>query len=258
MVRVILTHARRWVASAASLRRPGTEPAAEATLARGGGVGGPDERWEQAARFSRWLPALLLLAAATAVRAAGVGSGSRAAPSAPRAPRECRLMINWDQLNMAALQLTYAHAHRAPDAQGVRRLLQNVVDEHATAGIDRIVQCVLAMPRGTVIPGMRSFPQDQFRDRMYRNTPTGFRELSEAGQDRIQIALDRARERGMEFLGGLRMNDRHSHTSTFHAAHPEWQLREFPGGMDYRHEGVRQAVLAFSQEFLERYDVDGL
>lgn len=221
-------------------------------------VGGPGRALSRTGRVRRWRVAAMVPAAAMGVRAVGAGSAPGAAATAPQVPRECRLMINWDQFNMAALQLTYAHAHRTPEAGRVRRKLQDVVDEHAKAGIDRIVQCVFAMPNGAVLPGFKSFPQDRFSDRLYKDTPTGFRELGEAGYDRIRIALDRARERDVEFLGGLRMNDRHSPTSAFHAAHPEWQLREFPGGMDYKHEGVRSAVLAFSEEFLGRYDVDGL
>lgn len=171
---------------------------------------------------------------------------------------ECRLMINWDQIDMCGLQLTRAHRHQKPTAASVKAMIEQIVDEHARAKIDRIVHCVFALPRGTVPGGFESFYRDQIAERLFEDTPVGFETLEHGGYDRIQVTLDRARHNGMEFLGGLRMNDRHNHTSPFHASHPEWQLPEFAGGMDYKHAGVRDVVLKFIDEFLARYDVDGL
>ena len=175
-----------------------------------------------------------------------------------RSAGECRLMINWDQSSMCGLQLTRAHRNRKPTAESVKAMIEQIVDEHAHAKIDRIVHCVFALPRGTVPGGFESFYRDQISERLFEDTPLGFETLEHGGFDRIQVTLDRARQSGMEFLGGFRMNDRHNHTSPFHAAHPEWQLPEFAGGMDYKHAGVRDVVLKFIDEFLARYDVDGL
>ena len=69
---------------------------------------------------------------------------------------------------------------------------------------------------------------------------------------------------GMQFLAGLRMNDRHpgSVESPFYRENPKWQLGygegDYRGGMDYKYEGVRDAVLGFTEELLERYDLDGI
>lgn len=161
-------------------------------------------------------------------------------------------MINWDQRSMFALQLTYALRHKVPDAAAVQALLEQIVDEHAKARVDRAVQCVFALSRGTVPAGFRSFERDPIPDRLYEDVPSGMQALEDAGGDLIQILLDRSRRDGIEFLGGLRMNDRHATSTPFHAAHPDWQLPEYAGGMDYKHAGVREAVLDFVAEFLDR------
>lgn len=178
----------------------------------------------------------------------------------PKSPTDqgCRLIVNWDQQSMYALQLTYAHRDRDPNADDVKAQLEAIVDEHAKARIDRIVHCVFAMPRGTVPRDFKSFYEDPLSDVMFENRPIGLKQLEEAGYDLIQIFIDQSHKNGVEFLGGFRMNDRHAKTNAFQNAHPEWQLKELPGGLDYKYEGVRNAVLDVIEEFLARYDVDGL
>ncbi|MFN0169160.1 MAG: hypothetical protein ACKV22_22275 [Bryobacteraceae bacterium] len=199
-----------------------------------------------------------------AVLCAALGAPERLAAANPEpAPsKECRLIINWDQQNMWALQLTYAHRRKTPDPVAVKAMLEDIVDEHAKAKVDRIVHCVFAMPRGTVGPGFRTFQrQPDTGYRVYEDTETGIRQLEASGQDLMRILLDRSHQKGMQFLAGLRMNDRHggSATQPFSREHPEWRLEGFSGGgMDYKYEGVRKAVLAFTEEFLDRYDVDGV
>jgi len=88
------------------------------------------------------------------------------------------------------------------------------------------------------------------------------------GRNLIQVLLDRCQQRNVKFLAGLRMNDRHAgsgqnqrfwpRVQRMMDEHPEWALTEFPGGLDYRYEGVRDAVLAFIAETLDRFDVDGI
>ena len=168
--------------------------------------------------------------------------------------------------------LCYAQQERKLDAEGVKAVLQQIVDEHAKAKVDRIVHCVFSLPWGTVSPGFRSFcrippaPSGWYMGIFHPDTETGVRQLEEAGHDLIQVLLEQSHKSGMQFLGGLRMNDRHPGSTTvpFYADHPEWQLRDLPGhsgylgGMDYGCEGVRKAVLAFAEEFLDRYDADGI
>jgi hypothetical protein len=177
--------------------------------------------------------------------------------------KECKLIINWDQMNMWGLQLTYAHRGKtaAPDPAAVKAMLESVVDEHAKAKIDRVVHCVFALPRGTVMPGFRSFHQEPTsRFKFYYDTETGIQQFQDSGQDFMQVLLRRSHERGMEFLAGLRMNDRHrgSGDGPFARQHPEWALEGFPGALDYKHEGVRRALLDVAKELFDRYDFDGI
>ncbi|MBM3739583.1 MAG: hypothetical protein FJW39_27770 [Acidobacteria bacterium] len=186
-------------------------------------------------------------------------AASALAPAAAK-KRDRRLIVNWDQMNMWALQLTYAHRGRTPQPSSVKTMLEAIADEHAKANIDCVVQCVFALPRGTVGPGFRSFHRENTLDFKPYGEPTGIRELEQAGGDWIQILLERCHSRGVEYLAGLRMNDRHggSASGVWARAHQDWMIDGIAGGMDYKHQGVRQAVLDFAKEFLDRYDVDGI
>lgn len=64
----------------------------------------------------------------------------------------------------------------------------------------------------------------------------------------------------MKFLASLRMNDRHgiAREARFYGEHSEWRLRGFSGGLDYEHDGVCRAVLAFVKEALIAYELDGI
>ena len=190
-------------------------------------------------------------------------TGSEVAPTAeiPQS-KERRLIVNWDEQSMWTHLLRHAQQKRKLDGKEVKAVLEQMVAEHAKAKVDILVHCVFTLPLGTVPPGFRSFyrvPEDIVYGAPNTETETGILQLEEAGYDLIQVLLDRSHKDGMQFIGGMRMNDRHgiSAGGPFFQEHPEWRL--FPsGGMDYKHEGVRKAVLAVTQEFLERYDVDGL
>ena len=41
-------------------------------------------------------------------------------------PRDCRLMINWDQFNMTALPLTYVHLDADPEPEKVKALIEEI------------------------------------------------------------------------------------------------------------------------------------
>ena len=87
-----------------------------------------------------------------------------------------------------------------------------------------------------------------------------WKRLTEAGYDFIEIALNQAHRRGLTFLAGLRMNDRHScrQKEKLYLEHPEWRLEGFPGGFDYSKQVVRDRMLAFVKEVLDQYEVDGI
>ena len=84
------------------------------------------------------------------------------------------------------------------------------------------------------------------------------RGLEEIGLDFPKILVDRCHHHNMQFIAGLRMNDRHEFTPTqFIREHPEWQLG-MGNAMDYAFEPVRGFVLTFVDEVLDEYEVDGL
>lgn len=177
---------------------------------------------------------------------------------APR--RDCRLMMNWDQQSMWCLQLAYALRGETPDPEIVKARLESVIDEHAKAGVDRIVHCVFALAEGTVPPDMKSFYRRKWTG-IFAGEDTGIVTMEQAGYDLVQVMLERTRSQGMQFLAGLRMNDRHGDpwATPFGQEHPEWRLREQNiRGFDYRAAGVREAMLEVAREVLNRYDVDGL
>ena len=175
---------------------------------------------------------------------------------------DCRLIVSYDANGMWGLQLCAASRDRKLEPEAVKAFLEQVVDEHANARVDRIVHSVFGLPWGTAPPGFKSFYRqpDSWWYRCDNRTDTGVKEFEAAGYDLLRVLLDRARKNGVEFVAGLRMNDRHGGTESrpICKEHPEWTLKAFPGGLDYKYEGVRQAVLAFVAEFLERYDVDGI
>ena len=177
--------------------------------------------------------------------------------------QDCRLIINWDTCNMWNEVLYLAQQERKLDAGEIKDTLEQIVDEHARAKVDMIVHCGFVLPWGTVPPGFKSF--NRMKDPGYVTLfhpggETGLRKFEESGYDLIQVLLDRSHEDGMLFLAGMRMNDLHGGTETtpFRIEHPGWMASAPDFWLDYKYEGLRQAVLAVAAEFLERYDVDGI
>ncbi len=88
--------------------------------------------------------------------------------------------------------------------------------------------------------------------------------LYKAGQDPVDIMINRCHESGIEFVAGMRMNDSHPDAGCpkgqFIKDHPEWQLTRPPAGttMDYSHDAVRNQILAYIEDMLATYDVDGV
>ena len=162
---------------------------------------------------------------------------------------------------MWCLQMAYANRKQTPTAENLKAILESVVDEHAKVGVDRLVHCVFALPEGVVPSGMKSFYRRGWTGGLSGNDHCRIDVMEAGGYDTIQVMLDRSRQQGMQFLAGLRMNDRHGDAgkSEFGQAHPEWLLKDpkIPA-LDYRHAGVRQAVLEVAREVLEKYDVDGI
>jgi hypothetical protein len=164
--------------------------------------------------------------------------------------REARLIVNWDEEEMFRPLLANQQTAQ-PDAQVTKRLLEEIIDEHAAVHVDVLVHCVFGAGFREHVPNSRL--ADLLGGDMRRP------ELDQAGLDFLQIVLDRCRKDGIDFVAGFRMNDRHGLPPTqFVRDHPEWALSLGGGAMDYAQQGVRDHVLACVAEVLDRYDVDGV
>jgi hypothetical protein len=96
-----------------------------------------------------------------------------------------------------------------------------------------------------------------------------FRAMIEAGEQPLQVLLDRSHERGLTFVAGFRMNDNHSgehypKRSAFMDSHPDWLLEDSNSPVDDRRmldftvEGVRQFIFEVMEEVVDRFEVDGI
>jgi len=170
---------------------------------------------------------------------------------AAQAGRERRIIVNWDE-ECLFRPIFKNRMVSKPDAQFTRRMLEDLIDEHAAVHVDTVVQCVFGAGFRSHVPSSKM--TDLLEDRL--RLP----ELDAAGLDLVQILLDRCRKHGIEFVAGLRMNDRHGlPMSRFMREHPEWRLKGLGAeAMDYSYEEVRDHVLAFTRETLDAYDVDGI
>ena len=182
-------------------------------------------------------------------------SASKAAEPDP-VERSVRVMINWDEQSLWRSQLMMRQRMKQPaDAASVRKVLEDGVDHHARAGIDRLVYCAWARFESPV-PGFKAAGYDA----RIREISPGFGALHDAGLDQVKILRDRCRQHGMQFLVCLRMNDRHgiARKAKFYVENPGLRLDGYPGALDYKHVRVRNKVVSFVAEVLERYDVDGI
>lgn len=94
---------------------------------------------------------------------------------------------------------------------------------------------------------------------------SGIRRLIADGNDPPKVLAAGARDRGMLFMPGLRLNDKHGmhvwegHSGSFRRDHPDWKLTEpANAAMDYGVPAVREHILKVVAELVERYDVDGI
>ena len=156
------------------------------------------------------------------------------------------------------------------NGEQLEQLIRETIDEHARAKVDIISLCFFAR-YSTGIPNCQSAQTwkptpDVFRRPAKDYIYNGLEKLGD--RDRMQIVVDQCHRRGIKCLASLRMNDRHritDYVEKIYRQHPEWRLKEptgafldRKGGLDFKYKGVRDHLLAFTAELLERYDVDGL
>lgn len=175
----------------------------------------------------------------------------------PRGKR--RLLYTSDPSNLAFYQcglqvgfLTDAEAARRDPARAED--LAGWVDELARCEIDTFAQAVFSQG-WTLYFRSDAFEYDA-RPQHQRFVP-----MLDAGVTPLEVLIEHAHRRGLEFIAKFRMNDRHgggNQGAKFVLHNPQWQLEEFPGGLDYSFEPVRQYMLAAADEVVGRFDVDGL
>ena len=121
--------------------------------------------------------------------------------------------------------------------------LRRVADNIALSGADTLIQEVYNAA-WTMFFRSERFEYDA-RPQHRRFIP-----LMDQGIMPLQVLLERARQRGMGFMAGFRMNDSHGapdQGGMFLHTHPEWKLTEMPDGaafvpgnrMDFTFDGVR-------------------
>jgi hypothetical protein len=72
---------------------------------------------------------------------------------------QCRVILNCDEFNLFRYQLRWLKAKlgRDPQTAEVKAMLEQIVDEHAQAKVDRLVQCLFSLPWGASPPGFETF-----------------------------------------------------------------------------------------------------
>ena len=164
---------------------------------------------------------------------------------------ERRILYNSDGGEAFADFWTAAAPLEEIDGARMKTIMENSVDEMAKVGVNTLATCVWdrfqTMAPSQVCPDLM---QKYLAPR-------------EAGLDPLETIIGRCHQRGIEFLACLRMNDRHrggdvANKGQFIRDNPQWLLEGAPGGMDYAQPQVREQVLQFIGELLDRYEVDGI
>ena len=179
------------------------------------------------------------------------------------------LLVSHDQQALFVPAFVIAEEQQL-NGQQLERLIRETVDVHVNAKVDIISLCFFArystgMPHSRTAQTWKPMP-DLFprpaNDHFYHA-------LEKLGdRDRMQIVVDQCHRRGIQCIANLRMNDRHritEYVKELYRRHPEWRLEsptgafsERQGALNFKYRGVREHLLAFTAELLERYDVDGI
>jgi hypothetical protein len=187
----------------------------------------------------------------TVVAAEDRGTPARSVAAEEQQPRR-RILHAWDGVTMWATIFNvnyYGSPNRKipePAAEFSKRMLEEMIDEEAAAGVDSISYCLFTA-------FMSDVPSSKVTE-LFPWRPPG---MDKAGMDLLEVLIDRCHHHDMKFIADVRMNDRHGGPRKgLSKQHPEWSL--LGSGNDFAIAGVRDAMLAFSKEVLDAYEVDGL
>lgn len=166
--------------------------------------------------------------------------------------REHRIIHAWDGCTMWSTILN-VDVYGAPNreipgnaAVFSKKILEEMVDEEAAGHVDAISYCLFTAFWSDI-------PSSKTTD-LFPWRPPG---MDAAGIDMLKVLIDRCHHHKMQFIADIRMNDRHGvPPNGIMKQHPEWAL--FGGAYDYAYNGVRQAMLDFTKEVLDGYEVDGI
>jgi len=191
--------------------------------------------------------ALVVMSCVFATAASGVGEAETPVDSGVSPHRgEGRIIHSWDGCTMWGTILSGSREIPGDRAQFSKRILEEMIDEEAAAHVDAIAYCLFTA-------FWSDLPSSKITD-LFPWRPPG---MDEAGIDCLKVLIDRCHSHNMQFIGDIRMNDRHGvPPNGIMKQHPEWAL--FGGAWDYAFDGVRQAMLDFTKEVLDGYEVDGI
>lgn len=179
------------------------------------------------------------------------------------------LIVSHDQQALFVPAFVIAEEQKL-NGQQLERLIRETVDVHAEAEVDIVSLCFFArystgMPRCRTAQTWKPTP-DLFPRPGNNHLYNGLQKLGD--RDRMQLVVDQCHKRGIKCIANLRMNDRHrvtDYVKELYRQHPEWRLKspigaflDRKGALNFKYKGVRDHLLAFTSELLERYDVDGL
>ena len=178
-------------------------------------------------------PCLFVFVAVSCVSAASSVGETEMPPDHSVSPHRGKGQIvhAWDGCTMWGTILSGRREVPGDAAQFSKRILEEMIDEEAAAHVDAIAYCLFTafwsdLPSSTVT--------DLFPWR-----PPG---MDEAGIDMLEVLIERCHHHNMQFIGDIRMNDRHGvPPNGIMKQHPEWAL--FDGAWDYAFEGVRHYLL---------------
>ncbi|MDE2755276.1 MAG: hypothetical protein OXI92_01875, partial [Acidobacteriota bacterium] len=169
--------------------------------------------------------------------------------------RERRILYNSDTGNAFAEFWGSGAPLSEMDAEAVRKVVARGVDELARAGVDTLSMVV--SHRFHSLYGPSDVLEEHWRQ---ADKGDGYRSLRAAGVDFRQLMAELSHRSGMEFLGCIRMNDRHGGpVGRFIEENPQWHLK-LPRGpaIDFAPEPVRQKMLDYIEELVAAVDLDGL